>query len=73
MLRNHFAGEDTPFRANFTPPLPLNEYFEIVEKHYRVSSEQVGVATLAVGGCGHTSSGQVGVATLAVGGWVWPH
>ena len=36
MLNRHFAGEDTPLKAIFTPPLPLNEYFEIIERHYRV-------------------------------------
>ena len=38
MLSRHFAGSLPVFQATFTPPLPLNEYFEIIERHYRVSS-----------------------------------
>ncbi len=37
MLSKQFAGHVPAFKATFAPPLPLTEYFEIIERHYRVS------------------------------------
>ena len=35
-LRRYFAGENPPFVASYTPPLPLTEYFEVIDRHYKV-------------------------------------
>ena len=35
-LRRYYGGESQPFTASFSPPLPLSEYFEVIERHYKV-------------------------------------
>ena len=35
-LRRYYGGESQPFSASFSPPLPLSEYFEVIERHYKV-------------------------------------
>ncbi len=34
LLSQNFSGEKV--NILFTPPLPLNEYFDIIERHYKV-------------------------------------
>ena len=35
-LHCYYNAEKPPFAASFTPPLPLPEYFEVIERHYKV-------------------------------------
>ena len=35
-LEKYFSGGKSKFKGGFIPPLPLNEYFEIIERHYKV-------------------------------------
>ena len=35
-LHRYYSAEKPPFAASFTPPLPLPEYFEVIERHYKV-------------------------------------
>lgn len=35
-LQEYFKTQDETFSAKFTPPLPLNEYFEIIDRHFKV-------------------------------------
>ena len=36
-LKRYYSGEEPAFAASYTPPLPLQEYFEVIERHYKVS------------------------------------
>ena len=35
-LHRYYSAEKPPFVASFTPPLPLPEYFEVIDRHYKV-------------------------------------
>lgn len=35
-LEEHFKAQKLPFTAKFSSPLPLNEYFEIIDHHFKV-------------------------------------
>lgn len=35
-LQGYFRTRNEAFTAKFVPPLPLNEYFEIVDRHFKV-------------------------------------
>ena len=35
-LHHYYGAKDPPFAASFTPPLPLSEYFEVIERHHKV-------------------------------------
>lgn len=35
-LKNHFKLQAVPFTAKFAPPFPLNDYFEILDRHFNV-------------------------------------
>lgn len=36
VLEKYFKTQNITFTAKVSPPLPLNEYFEIVERHFKV-------------------------------------
>ena len=35
-LHRYYSTKEPPFAASFTPPLPLSEYFEVIERHHKV-------------------------------------
>lgn len=35
-LEKYFESQRLLFSAKFSPPLPLNEYFEIIDRHFKV-------------------------------------
>lgn len=37
-LEEYYKLQGLPFTAKFSPPFPLNEYFEILDQHFKVSN-----------------------------------
>lgn len=35
-LDKRYKQQTPPFTAQFVPPLPLNEYFEVIDQHFKV-------------------------------------
>ncbi len=55
VLGEHFKKQNVTFAASYASPLPLNEYFEIIDRHFKVGVTNVLYASGYIERCYSTS------------------